>query len=74
MEKMQTRKADCALHLDLDQLIAAAGEVAFEYSDNDREAYDMTRTALIEIIKKSVQVSDSESNFESAASPSRHLH
>lgn len=72
MEKMQPRKIEHAFNLD--QLIAAAGEVAFEYSDNDREAYDMARLALIEIIKKSLQVADLESEFEAANPPSQRLH
>ena len=35
----------------LGELIAAASEVAFEYSDNDRDAYRMARLALIELIR-----------------------
>ena len=35
----------------LGDLIAAAGEVAFEYSDSDKEGYRLARLALIEIIK-----------------------
>ena len=37
----------------LGDLIAAASEVAFEYSDNDKDAYKMARLALIEILKNS---------------------
>jgi hypothetical protein len=36
----------------LGELIAAASEVAFEYSDNEREAYRLARLALIEMLKK----------------------
>ena len=36
----------------LGELIAAASEVAFEYSDNEREAYGLARLALIEMLKK----------------------
>jgi hypothetical protein len=36
----------------LGELIAAASEVAFEYSDNEKEAYRLARLALIEMLKK----------------------
>jgi len=35
----------------LGDLIAAASEVAFEYSNSDRQAYRLARLALIEILK-----------------------
>lgn len=35
----------------LGELIAAASEVAFEYSDNDKEAYQLARLALVEILR-----------------------
>jgi len=41
------------LETTLGDLIAAASEVAFEYSDNDEQAYRLARLALIEILKKS---------------------
>ena len=47
MEK-GTKKLDTTLG----ELIAAASEVAFEYSDNDREAYKLAQAALIEILRK----------------------
>lgn len=40
------------IHTDLGELIAAAGEVAFEFSNNDKEAYNMARLALVEILRK----------------------
>jgi hypothetical protein len=43
-----TRRLDTTLG----DLIAAASEVAFEFSDNDKEAYELARLALIEILKK----------------------
>lgn len=70
MEKANTRKLDSTLG----DLIAAAGEVAFEYSDNDREAYNLARFALIEIIKKSAHPIDLNDDFENLASPSQRLH
>ena len=39
----------------LGELIAAASEVAFEYSDNEREAYRLARLALVEMLKKASQ-------------------
>jgi hypothetical protein len=47
MEKT-TKKLDTTLG----ELIAAASEVAFEYSDNDRDAYKLAQAALIEILRK----------------------
>jgi hypothetical protein len=47
MEKT-TRKLDTTLG----ELIAAASEVAFEYSDNDRDAYKLAQAALVEILRK----------------------
>lgn len=69
MEKTYARKLDTSL----DELVAAAGQVAFEYSNNDREGYDLARIALIEIIKKSAQDIDFERDFESAESPTRYI-
>ena len=47
MEK-STKKLDTTLG----ELIAAASEVAFEYSDNDSDAYKLAQAALIEILRK----------------------
>jgi hypothetical protein len=49
-----TKKLDTTLG----DLIAAASEVAFEYSDNDKEAYQLARLALIEILRKSSHPTD----------------
>lgn len=69
MEKNHARKLDASL----DELVAAAGEVAFEFSNRDREAYKLTRVALIEIIRKTAQESDPQRDFETAQSPARYL-
>lgn len=69
MEKAHPRKLDTSL----DELVAAAGQVAFEYSNSDREAYALTRLALIEIIKKTAESFDPERDFEAAQSPTRYL-
>jgi hypothetical protein len=53
MEKHRTR-----IDTTLGELIAAASEVAFEYSDNDREAYRMARLALIEILRNASYPND----------------
>jgi hypothetical protein len=42
----------------LGELIAAASEVAFEFSDNDKEAYDLAQLALIEILRKTPHTFD----------------
>jgi hypothetical protein len=48
----------------LGELIAAASEVAFEYSDNDRDAYQLARLALIELIKNSSHTMNFNKEFE----------
>jgi hypothetical protein len=53
-------------------LLAAAGEVAFECSNSDREALDLAQLALIEILKNTSAISDKE--FESLSSPSNLIH
>jgi hypothetical protein len=65
MEKVASNKIDTTLG----ELIAAASEVAFEYSDNDKEAYQMARLALIEILKKSTH--NASLNDEFLDSPPR---
>lgn len=70
MEKAHPRKLDS----NLSELIAAAGELAFEHSNSGREAYNLARFALIEIIKNSAHTIDLDKDFEAATSPSRHLH
>jgi hypothetical protein len=47
----------------LGDLIAAASEVAFEYSDNDKEAYHLARLALIEILRNASYPMNMEENF-----------
>jgi hypothetical protein len=58
----------------LGDLIAAASEVAFEYSSNDLEAYNLARLALVEILKKSSKPLDLDKEFESLDSPSQLIH
>ena len=70
MNKINSRTLDT----NLSELIAAAGEVAFEYSDNDREAYKLARLALIEIVKNSAHSINADRDFERLAPPSQRFH
>ena len=63
MEHHNNKKLDSKLG----DLIAAAGEVAFEYSDSDKEGYLVARLALIEIIKNGSFDLDFIENFNGAA-------
>jgi hypothetical protein len=58
----------------LGDLIAAASEVAFEYSNNDVEAYNMAQLALVEILRKTSNPLDLDTNFENLESPSQRIH
>jgi hypothetical protein len=66
MKKLQSGK----LETTLGDLIAAAGEVAFEYSNSDREAYKLARLALIEILKKTSYPVDLDQDFKNLGSSS----
>ena len=70
MEKANCRRIETTLG----DLIAAASEVAFEYSDNDRDAYSLAQLALIEMLKNSARPVDFNKYFEQLASPSEHIH
>lgn len=58
----------------LGDLIAAASEVAFEYSNNDVEAYNLAQLALVEILKKTSHPLDLDKDFEGLESPSPLIH
>jgi len=58
----------------LGDLIAAASEVAFEYSNNDVEAYNLAQLALVEILKKTAHPLDLDKDFDSLESPSPLVH
>ena len=58
----------------LGELIAAAGEVAFEYSNNDKEAYTLAQLALIEILRKTSYLTDLDENFETLSSSGQVIH
>jgi hypothetical protein len=58
----------------LGELIAAASEVAFEYSDNDRDAYRIAQAALVEILKKASHPIDIDDDFGKTVSSKSYLH
>lgn len=70
MNKRHSRTIDTTLG----DLIAAAGEVAFEFSDNDRDGYKLAQIALVEIIKKTRQTIDLDKELENASSISQVIH
>jgi hypothetical protein len=58
----------------LGDLIAAASEVAFEYSNNDVEAYNLAQLALVEILKNTVHPLDLDKDLASLESSSPLVH
>jgi hypothetical protein len=70
MEKQNSRR----LETTLGELIAAASEVAFEYSDNDKDAYQLARLALIEILRKASHPFELDQDFVSPPASTRYLH
>jgi len=54
MENNKTPKPETSLS----ELVAAAGKLALEYSENGQEAYYLARVAHVECIKKSAHVVD----------------
>lgn len=48
----------------LGDLIAAAGEVAFAYSDNDKDGHRLARLALIELIRSRAQAINFDKDFD----------
>lgn len=70
MEKPNSRRIDTTLG----DLIAAASEVAFVYSDNDKDAYNLAQLALMEMIKKSSQPFDLDKELENLSPLSQLIH
>ena len=58
----------------LGELIAAASEVAFEYSDNETDAYRLARLALIEMLKKASHPFDVEEDILNTTTKKTYLH
>ena len=57
----------------LGELIAAASEVAFEYSKSDKQAYRLARLALIEILKKASHPIEIDMDDIDEPTPPKHL-
>lgn len=70
MEKPNSRRIETTLG----DLIAAASQVAFEYADNDRDAYNLAQQALMEIIKRTKQPLDLDKELENLAPLSQLIH
>jgi hypothetical protein len=70
MEKTSSRRIDTTLG----DLIAAASEVAFACTDNDKDAYKLAQLALMEMIKKSAHPIDLTEELENLSSPSQLIH
>ena len=49
---METNRSDNRINTTLGELIATVSELAFEYSADTREAYDLSRLVLVELLKK----------------------
>jgi hypothetical protein len=49
---VETNRSDNRINTTLGELIATVSEFAFEYSADTREAYDLARLVLIELLKK----------------------
>lgn len=48
---MRTNRSDNRINTTLGELVATVSEFAFEYSADTREAHDLTRLALVELLK-----------------------
>jgi hypothetical protein len=48
---MKANRSDHKMDATLAELIATISDVAFEYSDDTLEAYDLARQVLVEILK-----------------------
>ena len=51
-----------------------SSEVAFEYSDTDKQAYRLARLALIEILKKASHTIELDTDFDEPAEQKHLLH
>jgi|GEM_PF-533186 len=71
---MMNKNSNAKIETTLEDLLAAAGEVAFEFCDNDRDGYNLARLALIEMIKRTAHRPDLDKEFEFIPSPSQLIH
>lgn len=65
---------DDKLETTLGELIEAVSEVAFEYSDDTKEAYRLARVALVEILKSASFSQDLDPNFTRILTKKEYLH
>ena len=70
MEKSISRRIDTSLG----DLIAAASVIAFEYSNNDKDAYNLAQLVLLEMIKNSSQPLDLDKELETLSPLSQLIH
>jgi hypothetical protein len=70
MEKPISRRIDT----NLGDLIAAASQIAFEYSNNDKDAYNLAQLALLEMIKNNSQPLDLDKELETLSPLSQLIH
>jgi hypothetical protein len=72
--RVNTMEKTNRLETTLGDLIAAASEVAFEYSENDRDAYILAQFALVEMLRKTTHRIDLNKELENLSSPSQLIH
>jgi hypothetical protein len=70
----KTMKNPKRIDTTLGDLIAAASEVAFEYSDNDKEGYQLARLALIEMLRKASHSIDFNEDLTDPITRKTYLH
>jgi len=58
----------------LGELLAAASEFAFECSNDDKEAYQMARLAMVEILRRTSQPTDFKEEFDHTATREPQFH
>lgn len=71
---MMRSSGDNQLETTLGELIEAVSEVAFEYSDDTKEAYLLARVALVEILKNASFSQDLDPNFTRILTKKEYLH
>jgi hypothetical protein len=52
---MKVNRNGQRIHTTLGDLIATISDVAFEYSDDTKEAYHLSRLVLVQILKRACQ-------------------
>jgi hypothetical protein len=72
--KTMTSRSAKRIDTTLGELIAAASEVAFEYSENERDAYRLARLALIEMLKKASHPMDVDEEMFNTMTRKNYLH